>query len=73
MLIQLDLPDDYDVHTIFNVTNLIPFAGSTFKRDGMIEEGPITRSMARHIKAQEESKAPVHIKMLTTLSLCEHL
>jgi len=36
------------------------------------KQGPITRSMARHIKAQDESEAPMHIKMVTTLSLCEH-
>jgi len=36
------------------------------------KQGPITKSMAIHIEAQE-SEAPTHIKMLTTLSFGGHL
>jgi len=38
-----------------------------------MEEGPITRSMARYLEAHEESEAPTQIKMLTTLSFEDHL
>jgi len=37
------------------------------------KQGSITRFMVKHIEAQEKSETPVHINMLTTLSLCEHL
>jgi len=68
---------------------LIPFVGSTDDeaddsdlRTNPFQEGDdgrrpkqglITRVMARHIEAREESKVLVHIKMLTTLSLCDKL
>jgi len=37
------------------------------------KQGLIIRSMTKHIEAQEESKTPTDIKMLTTLSFSEKL
>jgi len=37
------------------------------------KQGLIIRSMSKHIEAQEESKTPTNIKILTTLSFSEKL
>jgi len=36
------------------------------------KQGPVTRAMIRHLKANEESEAPVQIKMLIILSFEDH-
>ena len=35
-----------------------------FYDGGRLRQGPVTRSMIRHLQASEESEAPVQIKML---------
>jgi len=45
-----------------------PYIPVTIMYGRRSKQGLIIRSMTKHIEAQEESKAPTDIKMLTTLS-----